>query len=157
MNNIKEKQHYIYNTVIGNLAIETQEDFLVGIYFENQFERIKLNLFENRTIIDVKKQLDEYFSKQRKSFDIQLKIEGTDFQKSVYEKLLKIEYGDLKTYKDIAISLKNPKAYRAVGLANNRNKIPIIIPCHRVVGQNNNLTGYAGGLAVKEFLINLEK
>ena len=83
--------------------------------------------------------------------------QGTDFQKRVWEALIQIPYGETRTYKEIAAAAGNPKASRAVGMANNRNPIPIIIPCHRVIGTNGSLTGYAGGLKVKEYLLKLER
>ena len=106
---------------------------------------------------NAKKQLDEYFAGIRKEFDIPIKLEGTDFQIKVWKELLKIPYGETCTYLDIAKHIGNPKAYRAVGMANNKNKIMIIIPCHRVIGSNKKLVGYAGGLDVKEKLLKLEK
>ncbi|MDR7664311.1 methylated-DNA--[protein]-cysteine S-methyltransferase [Methanosarcina sp. Z-7115] len=102
------------------------------------------------------RQLEAYFSGKLKSFDLKLAPEGTDFQKSVWKALCKIPCGETRTYKDIAVSIGKPKAYRAVGLANNRNPIAIIVPCHRVIGANGKLTGYASGLDVKAFLLKLE-
>lgn len=101
-------------------------------------------------------QLDEYFKGDRKEFSVKLKLQGTEFQKQVWSELLKIPYGKTATYKDIAIAVGNPKAVRAVGGANNRNNIGIIIPCHRVVGSDGSLTGYAGGLDKKEWLLRHE-
>ena len=103
------------------------------------------------------RQLEAYFSGRRKSFSLKLAPEGTEFQKSVWKALCKIPYGETRTYKDIAESIGNPKAYRAVGTANNRNPIAIIVPCHRVIGVNGKLTGYASGLDVKEYLLKLEE
>ena len=102
------------------------------------------------------KQLDEYFNGKRKAFDLPLSIEGTNFQKTVWEELLKIPYGETLSYKDIAVRIGNPKAARAIGGANNKNRIPIIIPCHRVIGKNGALVGYSNGPEIKEFLLNLE-
>ena len=104
-----------------------------------------------------KKRIEAYFSGELESFDLKLAPEGTDFQKSVWKALCKIPYGETRTYKEIAISIGKPRAYRAVGLANNRNPIAIIIPCHRVIGSDGKLTGYASGLDIKEFLLKLEK
>lgn len=103
------------------------------------------------------RQLEAYFSGKLKSFDLKLAPEGTDFQKSVWKALCEIPCGETRTYKDIAVSIGKPKAYRAVGLANNRNPIAIIVPCHRVIGANGKLTGYASGLDVKAFLLKLER
>ena len=102
-------------------------------------------------------QLAEYFSGQRTAFDLPLDPRGTPFQCSVWNKLLTIPYGETRSYQDIAIAIGNPKAVRAVGMACNRNPIWILIPCHRVVGANQKLTGYAGGLDMKQRLLELEK
>lgn len=102
------------------------------------------------------KQLDEYFRGKRKKFDLPLSVHGTDFQKSVWNALQKIPYGKTCSYKDIAVAVGNSKASRAVGMANNRNKIIIIIPCHRVIGTDGSPVGYGGGLDVKKMLLLLE-
>lgn len=102
-------------------------------------------------------QLDEYFSGSRKRFELPLSPKGTEFQKKVWSALCDIEYGQTATYGAIAATSGNPKASRAVGMANNRNPIMIIVPCHRVIGSDGSLTGYAGGLEVKQFLLDLEK
>jgi len=101
-------------------------------------------------------QLQEYFAGKRKVFDLELAPSGTDFQKKVWQALLKIPYGKTATYKEIAAAIGHPKAARAVGMACNKNPIAIIIPCHRVVGSNGSLTGYAGGLEMKKRLLELE-
>jgi len=101
-------------------------------------------------------QLEEYFAKKRKDFDIPLLLVGTDFQKSFWEGLMQIPYGTVTSYLDLAKSIGNAKAVRAVASANGANAISILIPCHRVVGSNGMLTGYAGGLDVKEKLLSLE-
>jgi methylated-DNA-[protein]-cysteine S-methyltransferase len=103
------------------------------------------------------KQLEAYFSGNLKSFDLKLAAKGTDFQKAVWKALCEIPYGETLTYKDIAESIGKPKAYRAVGHANNLNPIAIIVPCHRVIGSTGKLVGYASGLDIKEFLLKLEK
>lgn len=101
-------------------------------------------------------QLNEYFTKQRKTFDLKLDLKTTPFNSKVYEAMKNIEYGTLKSYQEIAIEAGSPKAYRAVGNANNKNKFVIVIPCHRVVGSNNKLVGFAPGIRYKEKLIELE-
>ena len=106
--------------------------------------------------MNTRTQLEEYFEGRRKQFDLPLRVEGTDFQKKVWSKLKRIPYGKLETYGSVAKSLGKPLASRAVGGANNKNKIGIIIPCHRVVGTSGSLTGYAPGLKYKEFLLKLE-
>jgi len=104
----------------------------------------------------VKSQLAEYFEGGRRAFAVQLALRGTVFQRSVWHVLLQIPYGSTATYKDIAVALGNPAAVRAVGQANNKNPIPIIVPCHRVVGKNKKLVGYGGGLDIKMKLLTLE-
>ena len=104
----------------------------------------------------VEKQLQEYFEGVRTSFDLKLNLEGTEFQRKVWKALSQIPYGETASYKDIADKIDNPKAVRAVGMANNRNPIPLIIPCHRVVGSNGSLTGYAFGLPLKKYLLEHE-
>ena len=100
--------------------------------------------------------LDEYFARQRRTFDIPLLFVGSDFQKQVWETLQGIPYGSCRSYSDLAASIGNPKAVRAVAAANGANAISIIVPCHRVIGTDGSLTGYAGGLQAKRFLLNLE-
>ena len=102
-------------------------------------------------------ELDEYFSGERKTFDVNLNPQGTEFQRKVWEKLREIPYGKTFSYKELAEMTGNIKASRAVGMANNKNPVPIFIPCHRVIGSNGNLVGYAGGLELKRELINMEK
>ena len=104
----------------------------------------------------MKSQLKEYFDGKRTSFSILIHPAGTDFQKSVWEELQTIPYGSTRSYKQQAIALKNPKAVRAVAQANGMNKISILIPCHRVIGDDGHLTGYGGGLWRKKWLLNLE-
>ena len=104
----------------------------------------------------VKIQLDEYFTGERKIFDLDLAPCGTDFQMRVWDELLKIPYGETRSYGDIAMKLGNPGAARAVGAANGRNPLPIVIPCHRVIGSNGSMTGFGGGIKTKEFLLQLE-
>lgn len=102
------------------------------------------------------KQLNEYFAGSRKKFDLPVDIEGTEFQKKVWNEVKKIPYGKTKSYKSIAEKLGDVKAIRAVGKANGQNPVPIIIPCHRVIGSDGTLTGYAGGLEIKEKLLEIE-
>ncbi len=105
---------------------------------------------------EVKTQLGEYFSGLRRNFDLKLVAEGTSFQKSVWDALLDIPYGETRSYMEIANMIGNSKAVRAVGAANGRNPLPIVVPCHRVIGADKSLTGYGGGLGTKTFLLNLE-
>lgn len=110
----------------------------------------------NRHLADCLDQLKEFFDGQRREFNLELKPEGTDFQKDVWEELLKISYGSVVSYGYIAREIGNPGAARAVGRANSQNPIAVIIPCHRVIGANGDLTGYASGIERKRFLLKLE-
>jgi len=155
---------YFYNTGIkelGILGIGAIEDKITDLFFEYEIENIKKSsnyiIKETTLIKKAASQLFEYLNEKRRDFNLPLLKEGTDFQISVWNELLKIPYGETRSYKDIAIAINNEKAVRAVGMANNRNKIPIFIPCHRVIGINKKLVGYGGGLEIKEFLLNLEK
>ncbi|MCI8594685.1 MAG: methylated-DNA--[protein]-cysteine S-methyltransferase [Oscillospiraceae bacterium] len=103
------------------------------------------------------RQLDEYFAGKRKTFDLPLSLEGTPFQKSVWRALSDIPYGETRAYVDIAEAIGKPKACRAVGMANHANPVMIVVPCHRVVGKDGSLTGYGGGLPMKQFLLDLER
>ena len=103
------------------------------------------------------KQLIEYLDGIRKTFDIKLSLKGTEFQKAVWNQLCDIPYGETRSYSDIAIAIDNPKASRAVGMACNKNPVMIVVPCHRVIGKNKSLTGYALGIDIKKQLLDLEK
>jgi methylated-DNA-[protein]-cysteine S-methyltransferase len=152
------KSYYHWPSPVGKLTLVDQGHGLSHIKF-GFAEIIKAD-----SNIDVFKkailQLEEYFSGKRKHFDIQLDLTATPFQHSVYQALQAIPWGQTQSYGDIAHIINNPKAYRAVGLANNKNPIPIIIPCHRVIGKNSGkhkrLTGYAGGLDLKKLLLDIE-
>ena len=152
----------IYDFEIGELAIceENGKIVLVNVVkTKEDIEEMAKNSIQKETslIKNTKQQLDEYFAGKRKKFDIPIKLDGTDFQIKVWKELLKIPYGETCSYLDIAKCIGNPKASRAVGMANNKNKIIIIVPCHRVIGSNKKLVGYACGLDVKEKLLELEK
>lgn len=147
------KNFYDYETYIGRMFIEAEDEFITKIsFFEINGERCEIPLIKKAYF-----QLNEYFNRRRKEFDLPLKLKGTDFQKSVFQELMKIPYGKTASYLDIAKAVGNPKACRAVGMANNRNNIAIVIPCHRVIGSGGKLVGYAGGLEVKQKLLDLEK
>ena len=154
---------YFYDTKIkelGTLGIGADDDRITNLFFEFETENVKknkdYNIKETPLIKKATTQLFEYLNRKRKNFDLPLLKDGTDFQVSVWNELIKIPYGETRSYKDIAIAINNEKAVRAVGMANNRNKISIFIPCHRVIGMNKKLVGYGGGLQIKEFLLNLE-
>ena len=112
---------------------------------------------ETPLLAEAKRQLEEYFAGKRREFNIPLSMRGTSFQKKVWEQLLTIPYGETVTYGEIAARIGNPRAGRAVGMANHHNPIAIIVPCHRVIGAYGRLTGYGGGLPIKQSLLELEK
>ena len=161
MKNIKGIS-FLYNDVIGNLEIIEETDGISEINFlrnEKIENRKKLyNIFvESPLTKECKKQLEEYFSGNRKFFNIKLDIKGTDFQKSCWYAMMKVAYGETISYSEEAKMMGNEKAVRAVGSANGKNNIPIIIPCHRIISKNGNLGGYSGGLDIKIYLLELEK
>ena len=144
----------VYNTKIGKLKIEYDSDAITGITSaKNEKEQGIRSELSDKTAL----QLEEYFDGKRKEFDISIKLIGTEFQKKVWNELLKIPYGETVSYKDIAINTGNPKACRAVGMANHNNPILIIVPCHRVINENKKLGGYALGLDLKRILLEVEK
>ena len=149
---------YIYKSIIGNIYIKTDENYVYNISFVDinltmEGSKYKKNIITEKVI----KQLEEYFNGKRKTFELPVKLIGSEFQKKVWKELQKIPYGQTRTYKDIAIKIGNPNASRAIGNANNKNPIAIIIPCHRVIGSNSKLVGYAGGIDKKFKLLELEK
>lgn len=150
MNNI-----FFYETNIGIIGIRDNGNAITNIYF-SQIDNDD-NIQETKLIKQCFKQIKEYLNKERIDFNLPLNLEGTEFQKNVWTELRNIPYGETRSYKDIAIAVGNEKASRAIGMANNKNPIPIIIPCHRVIGSNGKLVGYAGGLNIKEKLLNIEK
>ena len=145
----------LLETPVGRLQIICSQTALLCIEFAEHF--IEAQTGESRLLSEVTRQLQEYFSGQRNEFHIPLEPEGTPFQKKVWQALQTVPFGKTASYKTIAEQIQNPKAVRAVGMANSRNPIPIIIPCHRIIGSNGKLTGYAGGLWRKEYLLNFEK
>lgn len=152
------KYLYSYSTRVGEIKIAEEDGFITNLYFENDnFEEIDYIETETETLKRAIVQIEEYLSGKRTDFSLNLNPKGTDFRKKVWNELLKIPYGDTRSYKEIAIRCQNPNACRAVGMANNLNPIPILIPCHRVVGSNKKLVGYSGGLELKKFLLELEQ
>lgn len=147
------KKIFYYDTYAGRIGIAEEDGAITELIFSERDWPVE----ETELIKETKRQLDEYFEGRRKTFDIPTKLVGTEFQKKVWNALADIPYGETATYKDIAEKIGCPKGFRAVGLANNRNPISIIYPCHRVIGTNGSLTGYGGGLDVKEKLLALEK
>lgn len=146
----------LIETPIGSIELIEEKECLKKVSFEENLHN-EIPIKESKFLKDCQSQILEYFNGKRKKFDIPIVLTGTKFQLCVWNALMKIPYGEVKTYQQIAEMIGNKKASRAVGLANHNNPIPIIIPCHRVVGKNGSLMGYAGGLNRKEKLIALEK
>jgi methylated-DNA-[protein]-cysteine S-methyltransferase len=147
---------FCYDTKMGRVTVVENGDAITHVYFGEVIPK-DANIEETPLLKRAGKELKEYFEGKRKTFDLPLAPAGTEFLKKVWTALQDIPYGRTCTYKEIAESVGNPKACRAVGMANNRNPIPFIIPCHRVIGANGKLVGYAGGLEMKEKLITMEK
>lgn len=143
------------NTKIGNIAIIEEDERIIAIEINKKIEEDIVQK-ETPLLKETKKQLLEYLEGKRKTFDVPLNPKGTKFMKEVWTALQEIPYGEVRTYGQIAQKVGNPKAVRAVGMANHRNPIPIIIPCHRVIGSNGKLIGYALGMDMKEVLLKLE-
>lgn len=159
--------HYIYKTMpspVGELKLFADDTALIAILWENDDPK-RINYLSNAIedknhtiLLTAEKQLQEYFSGKLKKFTVPLNfIFGTVFQKQVWQALLTIPFGETKSYGDIAKQIGNPKAVRAVGAANGKNPLSIIAPCHRVIGANGTLTGFAGGLKAKAYLLGLEQ
>lgn len=150
-----EKYEFCYNTPIGKIVICDNGIEITELYMTKHFESEYLE--ETSLIKETYLQLTQYFNGNRKVFDIPVHIPEIGFQTKVWNALLDIPYGTTCSYGEIAKTIKNPKSARAVGNACNKNKLLILIPCHRVIGANKKLVGYAAGISVKEFLLNLEK
>ena len=145
---------YSYETMLGSVTFVEEDGALLAISTHRTFEGIEQ---ETPLIKEAYRQLSEYLKGERKGFDLPLLIKGTTFQQQVWKALLEIPYGETRSYKQIAVAIVNPKAVRAVGMANNRNPLLIVVPCHRVIGANGKLVGYGAGIEKKEFLLRLEK
>lgn len=150
------KMTFIYDTPIGKIGISENSIAITNVYFYDDDNEHNEELIETPLLKEAAKQLHEYFEGKRKNFNLPIALEGTDFQKNVWKALQDIPYGETRTYKEIAVEIGNEKACRAVGMANNKNPITIMVPCHRVIGTNGKLVGYAGGLKTKEYLLEIE-
>lgn len=148
------KRKYHYKSPIGMLCVEIEDEFITGLYLDDNQEEGE---FETELHKKAYKQLQEYFAHKRTVFELPLKAIGTEFQRKVWNALQQIPYGTTCSYADIARSIDKPKACRAVGGANHRNPIMIVIPCHRVVNADGTLGGFGGGIQVKQMLLELEK
>lgn len=143
----------VITTPIGNIKIEEQDEKITGISYTEE----RPSYADTHVLKEAQKQLNEYFEGRRKIFNLPLNPAGTEFQHKVWSALKEIPYGEIRTYKQIAEQIGNPSACRAVGMANHKNPIMIVVPCHRVIGSNGALTGYASGIDIKEKLLDLEK
>jgi O-6-methylguanine DNA methyltransferase len=146
---------------VGNLLIGANDDGCHFIHFGKSIEPLlkKFRIIEkgnHKYIVQTEKELKEYFAGKLAKFSIKLALKGTAFQTDVWRALMEIPYGETASYKNVAEAIRNPKAVRAIGMANHANSIPIIIPCHRVINHNGSLGGFGGGLDNKRFLLNLE-
>ena len=146
------------NSPIGHIVMAEQGNFIIAIDFCEKDELSKFDfVLDNSTLENCKLEMQQYFSGERKHFSVPIKYETTEFRRKCYDALREVPYGEVATYKDIATNIGNQKACRAVGLANNKNKLPIIVPCHRIIGSSGKMVGYDGGIWRKEWLLNLEK
>ncbi|MEV2215473.1 methylated-DNA--[protein]-cysteine S-methyltransferase [Streptomyces sp. NPDC050997] len=153
------KQHTVIDSPYGPLTLVADDGVLCGLYMTDQRHRPAEETFGARAqtpFAAAEEELEAYFAGELKEFTLELGLHGTPFQRSVWSHLRKIPYGETRTYGELADALGNPTASRAVGLANGRNPVGIIVPCHRVVGANGGLTGYGGGLDRKQRLLDFE-
>ena len=152
-----EKALCYLDTPIGRIGVAEDGEGICDIFFGPGDETAGMKTRETSLLIEAKNQLREYFNGERLSFDLPLSLCGTEFQLSVWQALQTIPYGKTCSYKEIAEQIGNPKAFRAVGMANNRNPVSIVVPCHRVIGHDGALVGYGGGIQLKDFLLRLER
>jgi methylated-DNA-[protein]-cysteine S-methyltransferase len=150
------KNMFYYRTPIGLIGIAENEMKITNLWFPGEKGPGDAMEKETSLLAEANDQLTEYLSGEREEFKVPLDPSGTPFQRTVWRCLLEIPYGQTRSYGDIARSIGSPLASRAVGMANNRNPISILIPCHRVIGANGKLVGYAGGLNIKKYLLDLE-
>lgn len=148
---------YFYESDLGQIAISEDNGSITNVYFMDEELPKDINICETPILQEAARQLKIYFAGEPIEFTLPLAPRGTPFMKRVWAALCQIPYGKTASYKDIAVKAGSPKGARAVGLANNRNPIPIFIPCHRVIGADGSLIGYRGGLELKKKLLNLEK
>lgn len=157
------KRHTVIDSPYGPLTLVATDGVLSGLYMTDQRHRPPTETFgtfgdpDDRPFGETVDELRAYFAGELKEFSFQLRLDGTPFQRSVWEQLRRIPYGETRSYGELADALGNPKASRAVGLANGKNPLGIIVPCHRVVGADGSLTGYGGGLDRKQRLLDFER
>ena len=147
---------YFYKTKIGKIGIKEENEYITNIYFENDLVPVNEEIKETPLIAKTYREISLYLDGLLKEFSIPILLNGTSFQKDVWQEIYKIRYGETSSYKTIG-EILNTKAYQAIGSACGRNPIPIIVPCHRIIGENGSLTGYRGGLKIKQILLDLEK
>ncbi|MFF9622724.1 methylated-DNA--[protein]-cysteine S-methyltransferase [Streptomyces griseosporeus] len=153
------KQHTVIDSPYGPLTLVAEDGVLCGLYMTDQRHRPPEETFgtpDETPFAEAEEQLEAYFAGDLKEFTLELCLNGTPFQRRVWDELRTIPYGERRTYGELAAALGNPAASRAVGLANGKNPIGIIVPCHRVVGADGSLTGYGGGLERKQRLLDFE-
>ncbi|MER6538016.1 methylated-DNA--[protein]-cysteine S-methyltransferase [Streptomyces sp. 900105755] len=154
------KNHTVTDSPYGPLTLVAEDGTLCGLYMENQRHRPPEETFgarDDALFTKAEEQLTAYFAGELTEFTVELRLNGTPFQRSVWEQLCLIPYGETRSYGELAAALGNPQASRAVGLANGRNPVSIIVPCHRVIGAGGSLTGYGGGLPRKQRLLDFER
>ncbi|MGR6859505.1 methylated-DNA--[protein]-cysteine S-methyltransferase [Aliivibrio salmonicida] len=148
-----------FDSSIGMITVNGNDEGLLGVWYESHVRTLSdfgVQADDHPILKLTVSQLKEYFNGERRDFSIPLAANGTEFQNKVWQALTTIPYGETWCYKDLAIAVGNPKASQAVGGANSKNPISIIVPCHRVIGKNGSLTGYAGGVDIKQTLLDLE-
>lgn len=150
------KNAYYYESEFGKIGIAESGGAITNLFFHNTVKPKEFQEEETPLLAEAAAQLNEYLRGERRKFELRFGFEGTEFEKMVWNSLLDIPYGEVRTYGQIARQLGRPQAYRAVGRANGLNPISIFVPCHRVIGAGGKLTGYAGGLEVKRKLLALE-
>jgi methylated-DNA-[protein]-cysteine S-methyltransferase len=152
--------HTVVDSPLGELTVVAKEEAIVGLYFTHHWYRPNPSMFGDRIeygFDNVRQQLDEYFAGERQEFDLPLYASGGELQRNVWDLIRQVPYGQTATYGQLARDLGDGTTPQAVGVAVGRNPLCILIPCHRIVGANGKLTGYAGGLDCKQALLNLER
>lgn len=151
------RTHAVVDSPLGPLTLVAQDDAVAGLYMTDQRHRPVIDLPRDETALpELREQLQAYWCRDLKEFDVPLALTGSPFQQQVWAGLRTIPYGETWSYGELAAALGRPGASRAVGLANGRNPVGVVVPCHRVVGSTGSLTGYGGGLARKQWLLDLE-
>ncbi|MBV2355536.1 methylated-DNA--[protein]-cysteine S-methyltransferase [Streptomyces sp. J2-1] len=154
------KRHTVMDSPYGPLHLVADDGVLCGLYMTDHRHRPPLETFGDRdpgVFTEAEEQLGAYFEGELTEFTLELRLPGTPFQRSVWDQLTRIPYGETRSYGELAAALGNPGASRAVGLANGRNPVSIVVPCHRVIGAGGDLTGYGGGVARKRRLLDFER